>query len=384
MPRILYYFVKNSIMANINITLIIGTRPNFIKAFPIYKLLKENNNISTQIIHTNQHYDENMSKIFSDLMNLDDIIYLDISCNKSSNEQLAMIMLELEKEFEKNRPTIVLIFGDVTSTLAAALTCNKMRIKTIHIESGNRSFDKSMPEEINRIITDNLSDYLFVAEPNGLSNLERENISTPAIYVGNTMLDTIEIFSGEIMQSKFYKSLNLESHEYIVITLHRPSNVDNTDNLRFFVQLLTDIYRHYGTKIVFPIHPRRKKGIIDEFNRTDYDKDRIILLEPQGYIEFMNLISNCSFVMTDSGGIQEETTYLFVPCITLRQNTERPITCSHGTNQLVTKLDKQLVYEAIDNILFLKNMKNTEEIKFWDGNAASRCVKEIYKILGIF
>lgn len=335
------------------IVFIVGTRPNFVKLYPIYKKLKC---YDTVVVHTGQHNDFNMSDIFLDQFEIDNILNMNIGYS-SPNEQLANILIGCQQILSKIKPDIVIVFGDVTSTLGGALAANKLNIPVAHIESGNRSFDKSMPEEINRILVDNLSTYLFVSEPNGYKNLVNEGINNNVYYVGNPMIDTLFEFASKFIDTDFYASLQLEKYSYLVLTVHRVSNTDNIDNIHNLLKELDNC----NYKIVFPVHPRVKE------NFTGYKN--LIITEPLGYLHFMNLMYYSGIVLTDSGGIQEETTALGVPCITLRPNTERPITCTNGTNRLIN----------IDNITRIKDHINNNfatrsrcKISCWDGHSAER------------
>jgi len=370
-----------------NIILIVGTRPNFMKAAPLYNELIKSDNYNTTIVHTGQHYDYNMSDIFFEQLGLTDakLVFLNVK-KGSQNTQIANIMLKLEIEFNNLKPDMVLVFGDVTSTLAAALTCNKMKIKVGHVEAGNRSFDRSMPEEINRILTDSLVDYHFVAEPYALDNLRNEGMVRNEIleeehvfYVGNTMIDSLLRLKGKAESLETYKQYNLIPGKYILTTLHRPHNVDNDKNLKIIFDALVEVSKEI--KIIFPVHPRRREKISQLIKDVYNSPDNIILCDPLGYLEFMNLNINSGLVLTDSGGLQEETTVLKKQCITLRPNTERAITCTHGTNYLLKELDTRLIVNQI-NTVFNGLTKTTDyKIPMWDGHTAERIVKIIDRVL---
>jgi UDP-N-acetylglucosamine 2-epimerase (non-hydrolysing) len=373
-----------------NIVLIVGTRPNFMKAAPIYLELVNNVNYTVQIVHTGQHYDYNMSDIFFKQLELSDalITFLNIK-NGSQNTQIANILLSLEELFTNNRPDIVMVFGDVTSTLAGALTCNKMGIRVCHIEAGNRSFDKTMPEEVNRILTDSLCDYHFVAEPYAMDNLRNEGLikneilegGVHAFYVGNTMIDTLLKLKTVAVCLNTYQDMGLSKNNYVLVTLHRPHNVDDDGNLEIIFDALYEVATNMNKKIVFPIHPRKKEKITNMIKYKYKSPENIILCEPLGYLEFMNLNINCGVLLTDSGGLQEETTVLKKPCITLRPNTERPITCTHGTNFLLTKLNKNMIVNRIDMAFKDMHPKSDYMIPFWDGKAAERIINILDKLL---
>ena len=347
------------------IALIIGTRPNYIKMLSVYENLK--NNQECLIVHTGQHSDKNMKDIFFEELNLPNI---DINLNigfGTETWQLGQIIIKLEEEIIGKNIDLIIVFGDVTSTLAGALVANKMKIKLAHVESGLRSNDLSMPEEINRKLVDQISDYLFVTEQSGLVNLEKENIQGNIFYVGNTMIDTLVKFRDIIEKRNYYQHLNLLSKEYIVITLHRQNNVDNKNKLEEIILKFNIISEKY--KIIWVIHPRIKKMMLN-MNISE----RIILSDPLGYLDFMNLVLNCRCLVTDSGGVTEESSYLSIPCVTLRYNTERPSTLieNGGSNKLV----------CIDNLE--EEIENIGEfdckIDLWDGLSGNR-IGEIINII---
>lgn len=363
------------------IVLIVGTRPNFMKAAPLYNsLIKNQDRYDTQIIHTGQHWDKNMSEIFIDQLGLPKNMTIldDMSTSMSQNTQMAKIMLGLECEFNKIKPDLVIVFGDVTSTLAGALTANKMNIKLAHVESGNRSFDNTMPEEINRIIVDKLSNYLFVAEPYAIENLQNEHITKNDVleqnvfYVGNTMIDTLYQLQQSAIDNNYYTHIGLGKQYYMLLTLHRQSNVDDTNILTKIINELK--YLEY--KIIFPVHPRQKNKIYQLIN--DLDAANIMLIDPLGYLEFINLMINSKLVLTDSGGVQEETTALNIPCVTLRPNTERPITLTHGTNKLVSNI---LKLENVIDTIITHTILQKPQIKYWDGHASERIVEIINNVI---
>jgi UDP-N-acetylglucosamine 2-epimerase (non-hydrolysing) len=376
------------------LSLIVGTRPNFMKAAPIYKELQSDKWIKkydVKFVHTGQHYDHNMSSIFFQQLGIADANITFLNINKGTqNTQIANIMVALEHEFDnlvdtpKSKPDMVLVFGDVTSTLAAAITCNKMGIIVAHVEAGNRSFDRSMPEEINRILTDSLCDYHFVSEPYALDNLRNESLYRNEVldkqhvfYVGNTMIDSLLSFKDKAEAMTTYYEFGLERNKYILVTLHRPHNVDNNDNLIKVFDALNILSN--DMKIVVPVHPRRKEKIHNLVKETYGSPKNIILLEPLGYLEFMNLNINCALMLTDSGGLQEETTVLNKPCITLRPNTERYITCTHGTNYLLKELDTHKIIFHVRSKLSETDNKQREPIKYWDGKTSGRIIEIIDK-----
>jgi UDP-N-acetylglucosamine 2-epimerase (non-hydrolysing) len=329
------------------------------KAFPICVL---DNNI--KIIHSGQHYDENMNKLFFEQLNCRKPDIQFILKNKSQIEQLTEIMNNLTKEFEKNKPKCLLVFGDVTTTLAGALVANKMNIPLCHIESGLRSFDRNMPEEINRILVDQLSDIRFITEESGIVNLENEGLKKNNYLVGNTMIDTLVSFREK------FKNIKPNIDNYIIITLHRPSNVDSNENLTNIINKLNDIANKYN--IVFPIHPRTRSVL--NFCKVKLHKN-INVIDPLLYLDFMGFVANSKLVITDSGGIQEETSYLGIPCITLRDNTERPVTLVNngGSNILSNLTDLNLDVEKMFGRTFECKIKN------WDGISAQRILSIVYE-----
>ena len=356
----------------IKILCVVGTRPNFIKIAPLIKEMDRHPQIKRLLVHTGQHYDAAMSKSFFDDLEIPKPdINLGIG-SASDATQTANIMMALEPVILKEKPDLVVVVGDVNSTMAAALAAAKCGIKIAHVESGLRSFDRSMPEEINRTITDHLSDFLFTTEESGNKNLINEGIGRNCIFfVGNVMIDTLLGHKEKAKKSKILQKLKLGKNNYAVLTLHRPSNVDGKDSLIYILDILNEIQKKI--KIVFPIHPRTLKNL-KHYNLLKNIKNRknIILTEPLGYLDFLSLMDNSKLVLTDSGGIQEETTVLGVPCITLRNNTERPVTLEHGTNMAVST-DRGKIINAFEKAVKGVNFK-AKTPKFWDGSAAKRIV----------
>ena len=348
---------------------VVGARPNFVKMSPIDKELMRRG-FSHKIVHTGQHYDENMSKnFFNDLR----IPYPDINFEIGSGTHIYQIINIMEKfEFfcQENKPDIVLVYGDVTSTLACSIVCNKLRIPLAHIESGLRSFDREMPEEINRILTDQISDLLFTTSEYANKNLLNEGIKRDKIFfVGNSMIDSLVENLDFIDKSNILQKLGVDDYCYDVLTLHRPSNVDDKSKLEMLMKILSD--SNFDKKIVFPIHPRTKKNI-HKFGLSSYlDDSKFILIEPLGYLDFIKLIKNARGVWTDSGGIQEETSFLGVPCFTIRENTERPVTIEIGTNKLIS-IDKNQIFYHQQKNKDVSIPRVINKIPLWDGNAAER------------
>ena len=352
------------------------------KMAPVHKELKKYKKVVHKIIHTGQHYDNEMSGIFFNELELPKPnIYLGIG-SMSHARQTAQIMLSLEKVIIKEKPDLVIVYGDVNSTIAAGLVCAKIKngndfgIPLAHVESGLRSNDKTMPEEINRILTDNIVEYLFVTEKSGYENLIKSGFKRENIYFcGNTMIDSLIDFLKKTDKSKILKQLHVTDKNFAIITLHRPSNVDNSENLKKIISIFKNNYKLFpDTDIIFSVHPRTLK-MINKFKLREKINsiNNLIITGPLGYIDFLKLMKSSKYVLTDSGGIQEETTYLKIPCITLRENTERPITVSEGTN-IICGIDEKKVNKAIEDIEKGKFKKGTIP-KFWDGKSADRIVK---------
>lgn len=356
---------------------VVGARPNFIKIAPIHRAITKfkfqnaGYKIEHLICHTGQHYDRQMSNVFfQDLELPEPDFYLGVGSG-SHAVQTAKIMVGFEKVLLNEKPDLIIVVGDVNSTIACSLVASKMGIKVAHIEAGLRSFDMTMPEEINRILTDHISDYLFVTEKSGIDNLKNEGVDSRKVYlVGNVMIDSLKYYLERSLKSEISNYLKLTDSEYIVTTLHRPANVDSVDFLKEFVELANVIPQKI--KIIFPVHPRTLKNICDYGLKEKFD-ERILIIEPVGYIDFVCLLKNATLVITDSGGIQEETTYLGVQCITLRDNTERPITVEEGTNWLLGT-DLQSTKKVILDIINGKRKIGKIPEK-WDGKAAERIVK---------
>jgi len=358
----------------IKILNVVGARPNFMKIAPLIQEMRKNNKFIPLLVHTGQHYDKNMSDTFFIDLNIPDPDYHLGVGGGSQAEQTAKIMIEFEKVCIKESPDLVLVVGDVNSTIATALVAKKLGIKVAHVEAGLRSFDRTMPEEINRILTDSISDFLFVTEQSGIDNLKKEGIPEEKIFfVGNVMIDCLINNLEKIKSLETAKKIGLKNKEFGIITLHRPSNVDNSDTLSSILDSIEKIQE--SIPLVWPIHPRTKNSI-KKFNLNQkVDKlQNVKLTEPLGYLEFISLVMNSKMVLTDSGGIQEETTFLHVPCITLRENTERPVTVSHGTNILVGT-NKEKLFNAFNKIQNINKKMSLPPL--WDGKASERIVKII-------
>ena len=352
------------------ILIVVGTRPNFIKITQFVKIAIQFPLLNIKVVHTGQHFDNKMADIFFEQFNLIPDYFLNIPAG-SANLQMAEIMIRLERLIiDTFKPDWMLVVGDVNSTLAAALTANKLGIKLAHIESGLRSNDHSMPEEINRILTDKITDCYFVTEKSGVENLLIEGTEKQKIhFVGNTMIDTMVAFENEIEKSDVLKKYQIEKQKYVLLTMHRPATVDNKEGLQKLLSLIESITKKY--KVIFPIHPRTIKNI-EKFGLLERFKSNMqtIAIEPLDYFSFQKLISNCKFILTDSGGIQEESTFMKIPCLTLRPNTERPSTCNIGTNTLVP-FDISLIEKEILSIE--QGTYKTGNIpELWDGKATER------------
>ena len=354
---------------------VVGTRPNIIKITQFHKVILKFPHLKNYLVHTGQHFSANMNDLFFQELSLPNPDFSFDIDRSSVIAQMADIMRGLEKVVKEIQPHLMLVVGDVNSTLAATLVANKMGIKLAHIESGLRSFDKTMPEEHNRVVTDALSDYFFVTEQSGYDNLVSEGKDTSSLsFVGNTMIDTLVAYDADIKSSQILSKLQLTEKQYCLMTMHRPGNVDEEAGLAKLVSLIAALTK--DIKVVFPIHPRTLNNIkkFELYSKIEGNKN-LIITEPAGYLDFQNLILNCKYVITDSGGIQEETTFRQVPCITLRPNTERPITCDIGSNTLCD-FELDLVFDLINKIN-TGVYKKGEIPKLWDGKATERIFKYI-------
>lgn len=358
------------------ILIVVGARPNFIKIAPLFWEFKKYPEIQPILVHTGQHYDAAMSQIFFQELDIPQANYNLKIGSESHARQTAKIMLALEPIILKEKPDLVMVAGDVNSALAGALTAVKLNLPIAHIEAGLRSFDNSMPEEINRKLIDQISNLLFVTEPSGVKNLLHEGISKEKIYlVGNIMIDSLNKSKIKSQKSKISKRLNLIKKKYALLTLHRPSNVDNQQVLTGILQALNEIQKRIP--IVMALHPRTKKKI-SEFKLEKLIK-KFILTPPLAYLDFLNLMQHAKLILTDSGGIQEEATILKIPCLTLRENTERPITVKIGTNTLVG-IKKNNIIQETDKIL-KGQIKKVKAPKLWDGRTAQRIMKILHYFL---
>jgi len=358
--------MKNSPM---KILLVAGARPNFMKIAPLIDAIKKHPSIHPVLVHTGQHYDEKMSGLFFHELGIPEPdVNLEVGSG-SHAVQTAEIMTRFEPVLLEQKPDCVLVVGDVNSTIACGLVAVKLGVRLIHVEAGLRSFDRDMPEEINRILTDSISDILFCSEPSGVGNLLKEGVPEEKIHlVGNVMIDTLLRHRDKAEKSLILDDLQLREKKFAVATIHRPANVDDEGTLTRIMSVLHVIGN--DAPVVFPIHPRTKQRLASWNIKNDPEK--IIFTDPLGYLDFLKLVSSACVVLTDSGGIQEETTILKVPCLTLRENTERPCTVEIGSNQLVgTDPEKILsAYQAVQR----GKIKAGNIPPLWDGNAAERIV----------
>lgn len=352
---------------------VVGARPNFMKIAPLMAEYSRHENIHAILVHTGQHYDEVMSNLFfSELGIPKPDINLDVGSG-SHAVQTAEIMKRFEPVLIDHKPDVVVVVGDVNSTIACGLVGTKLGIKLAHVEAGLRSFDRSMPEEINRVLTDSISDFLFCTEQSGVNNLLEEGVSPKRIHlVGNVMIDTLLRNEEKAKKSNILILLNLNGNDFAVLTLHRPSNVDDYVVFGRILDALTIIQN--DMPVIFPVHPRARKNLMScSLGKRVEEMSGLRLTEPMGYLDFLKLMSNAKLVLTDSGGIQEETTILQIPCLTLRDNTERPITTELGTNQVVGTNPTKII-EAYRRALNGGWHKPVIP-PLWDGRAAERIVR---------
>ncbi len=370
------------------VILVCGARPNFMKIAPLIDAIEKHNKsncpslptIHYTLVHTGQHYDYEMSQVFfQDLKLPKPDIYLGVGSGTHA-EQTGKVMIEFEEVLVKEKPDLVIVVGDINSTLAAALAAVKLCIPVAHVEAGLRSYDRTMPEEINRLLTDAISDYLFTPSPDADDNLKKEGVAEDKIFlVGDVMVDSLLYNKAKAESLDILERLGLVTNHqspvtpYALLTLHRPSNVDEKESLLRIITALKEISRRIP--IVFPAHPRTQKRLkeFDLLNHLPITNHQLLLIQPLGYLDFLKLEMNAKFVLTDSGGIQEETTVLNIPCLTLRNTTERPITLTQGTNTLVWNDTEKIITEAF-KILDGKGKKGSCP-ELWDGRAAERIVE---------
>jgi UDP-N-acetylglucosamine 2-epimerase (non-hydrolysing) len=361
-----------------NIHLIAAARPNFMKVAPLYHQLAREPWCSPKIVHTGQHYDTNMSDaFFVDLRLPQPAHHLEVGSGTHA-EQTGRTMIAYEAVCVRSRPDAIIVVGDVNATAACALVGAKLCIPVVHLEAGLRSRDRTMPEEINRLVTDAIADLLWTPSPDADRNLLAEGVPCDRIdCIGNIMIDSFEMLRPKIERSDARQQLGFGTAAYAVVTLHRPSNVDQTDRLASLVKALTDVSQHMP--MLFAVHPRTRKRLAESglLATVTAAAPRIQLRDPLGYIDFMNLVCGCKMVITDSGGIQEETTYLGIPCATLRENTERPITVTNGTNRLLKP--PELVAAALEALA--GRWPKGRRPEKWDGRAAQRAAHSLEQLL---
>ncbi len=361
---------------------VVGARPNFIKIAPLLHEMRKHSDITPILVHTGQHYDVKMAdKFFEDLQIPPPDVSLEVGSGTHAH-QTAEVMKRIEPVLLEAQPDVVIVVGDVNSTVAAALTAVKLHLKVAHVEAGLRSFDRTMPEEINRLVTDAISDYLYVTEESGMQNLRHEGVDESKIFfVGNVMIDSLEASRRSWQRSTIHTQRGLEGKEYGIVTLHRPATVDSPHLLRGVIEALGQIATQLP--LIFPVHPRTRRHLTEMenlahplwFGEGKLPERGICCLEPLGYLDFMALVSKARIALTDSGGLQEETTALGIPCVTLRDNTERPVTITHGTNHLVGTSPSQIL--TIAQRLLANQQASFASPPLWDGNAAQRIISLI-------
>lgn len=360
---------------------IVGARPNFMKVAPIHRAISARTSLRQLVIHTGQHYDAKMSDVFfADLGLPPPEIHLGIGSGGHA-EQTAKMMVEMEKVFLQEKPDLVSVVGDVNSTIAAALVTSKLAIPLSHVEAGLRSFERHQPEEINRVVTDRLSDLLLTPSRDADANLLKEGIDPKHIHlVGNVMIDSLLSSKEKADQLPTLKNLGLTPKGYVVATLHRPSNVDNPKLLAGLLGVLMDVAKQLP--VVFPVHPRTRKMIAEQGLASKLEQTPgLKLVDPMGYLEFLSVTSQAKLVMTDSGGLQEETTALNVPCLTMREQTERPITVEVGSNEVVGT-DPARIREAANRVLS-GDFKKGRVPELWDGRTGERIADLYARFLGV-
>lgn len=361
------------------ITIIAGARPNFMKIAPIIHAIQRakeiGRNIQCRLVHTGQHYDAKMSATFFEELQIPHPD-ANLECGGGTQaEQAAAIMVAFEKEMLQHPTDLVVVVGDVTSTMACSIVAKKLNTKVAHIEAGIRSFDLTMPEEINRMVTDSITDYFFTTTEWASTNLSNTGVSKEKIFfVGNVMIDTLLANRMKFKKPAFWEALKLSQKKYLVVTLHRPANVDGTEQLKELIREITNNVKGYP--IIFPMHPRTAKV----FKKIGIKADNLFIVDPLGYHEFNYLVENALGVITDSGGITEETTVMGIPCITLRDNTERPETVAIGTNELIGTNPKAIPLALTK--LFDNQWKKGSIPELWDGKAAERIVQKIIEFNG--
>ena len=362
--------------SSINIVIVAGARPNFMKIAPIIHAINDNNNkknsvkIKYRLVHTGQHFDDNMSQNFFRELKIP-APDINLNCGGVNQAELtAKIIIEFQNYLSSKSPDLVIVVGDVTSTMACAIVARKLKFKVAHVEAGIRSYDWKMPEEINRVVTDSISNFFFTTTISASNNLINSGVdSNDIFFVGNTMIDTLKSNINKLKQPLFWDKENISKNQYVVLTLHRPSNVDEQNLFEKILKCIID--NSFDYKIIFPVHPRTKK-ILD---LTDIKSKNLVLVNPLSYLEFNYLVKNCKAVITDSGGITEEATYMKIPCITIRENTERPETVEIGTNILVGNNLEKLAENM--RLIFDDKWKKSSIPSLWDGKTSKRIIKKI-------
>lgn len=361
------------------VVIVVGTRPNYLKVTRFKEVFSKYKNFKIEILHTGQHYESNVASGFYNSLGLKIDHQLILKRSNTPAQMSEDLIKKLELKFLEIKPNLIIVVGDVTSTLAAATVAKKLSIKLAHVESGLRSFDNEMPEEINRIKTDAIADYLFVTEQSGITNLINEGIPRESIFfVGNTMIDSLVKYKDAVDHAVLPENLaRIIDSEYALVTFHRPSNVDDLHQLKKLIDLLKRLTKK--STVLFPIHPRTLKSLETHSLYSEIKNINSLILFPAlEYFEFQKLVANAKYILTDSGGIQEETTFLKIPCITFRENTERPVTCEIGTNTLIgTDIDK--VENLVDSI-FAHTYKTGEIPDLWDGKATERIVEILCRV----
>ena len=363
---------------------VVGARPNMMKMAPVMAEMRRHAELHPVLVHTGQHYDFSMSQVFLDQLKLGEPDYNLNVGSGTHHAQTAQILEKFGELVRAERPDMILVAGDVNSTMACALVGAKELIPVAHVEAGLRSFDRTMPEEINRIVADAVSDLLFTTEQSGTDNLLREGVAEGKIvFAGNAMIDSVVAALEQARRSPMVGQLGLEAGKYILVTLHRPSNVDQPQNLQPALQAILEIAREHAMPAVFPVHPRTQSriagleisGIQEWDNRSRLSGGGIWLMPPASYLDFLSLMDKAAMVITDSGGVQEETTYLGVPCLTYRDNTERPVTVEYGSNHLVGANPEALIATAREVLRKPRAVHRTPPL--WDGHAAERMVAAV-------
>lgn len=363
-----------------NVTIVAGARPNFMKIAPIIDAIKKaashGRDIHYRLIHTGQHYDKKMSGDFFEQLGIPEPDVNLEAGGGTQAEQTAAIMIRFEKELMERRPDLVLVVGDVTSTMACAITSQKLHVPVTHVEAGIRSGDWEMPEEINRLVTDSITNYFFTTSESANQHLRSSGINEDRIFfVGNTMIDTLLKQQPKFIRPTFWDELGLSEKKYLILTLHRPSNVDDPNQLGGLLHVLENCSK--DIPVIFPVHPRTKSNI----ERFGFKLNQIKMVEPLGYLEFNYMVQHAKGVITDSGGITEETTVMGVPCMTLRNSTERPETCTIGTNELLGTAPEALARALKE--LFEGNWKKGGIPPLWDGKTSERIVEHICEIFKV-